>query len=136
MGLTKFLVEQKADINATNGKGQTPLHMSIEYDFYFQSKYLLDAKADPSAKNNDGHEALLGIDGTKTGSEAWDYPVVILKAAENDPEQLETALQALEKADLSGANKGDLAMAGMKKKKQCSDNWDAARFMAIMNKVQ
>merc|ERR1712039_736924 len=100
-----------------------------------RSKYLLEAKANPTAKNNDGHEAMLGIDGTKTGSEAWDYPIIILKAADNDKEQLEVAFKALEQADLSAANKGDLAMAGMKKKKECGANWDAARFMAIMNKL-
>ena len=49
---------------------------------YFQSKLLLDAKADPNITNTGGHTALTGLEGTKTGLDAWDNPMNILKAAE------------------------------------------------------
>merc|ERR1712039_861548 len=134
MNLLKFLVEQKADVNVQNGKGQTPLHMSIEYDFYFQSKYLLEAGANPKLTNTDGHEALIGIEGTRVGNLAWDNPVTILKAAKDDKAELDYGLDMLEKADVSTIDKGALAQTGMTKKKACKNNWDAQRFMEIMRK--
>ena len=82
MTLTKYILEQKADPSVQNFNGQTPLHMSVEYDMYFQSKLLLDAKADPNITNTAGHTALTGLEGTKTGLDAWDNPMNILKAAE------------------------------------------------------
>eukprot|EP00747_Dinoflagellata_sp_TGD_P029698 gnl/TRDRNA2_/TRDRNA2_134099_c0_seq1.p1 gnl/TRDRNA2_/TRDRNA2_134099_c0~~gnl/TRDRNA2_/TRDRNA2_134099_c0_seq1.p1 ORF type:complete len:276 (-),score=72.55 gnl/TRDRNA2_/TRDRNA2_134099_c0_seq1:63-890(-) len=133
--LTQQIVVKKADLSAQNGKGQTPLHMSIEYDFYFQSKYLLDKGANPKATNGDGVEAILGIDGKKTGTDAWDNPVTILKAASDDATELDIAFKALEAADASVIDKGALAGAGMKKKKLCTKHWDKDRFMAIMGKL-
>ena len=50
---------------------------------YFQSKLLLDAKADPNVTNQGGHKALTGLEGAKTGLDAWDNPMNILKAAED-----------------------------------------------------
>jgi len=133
--LTKWLLQVRADVNAQNGKGQTALHMSIEYDFYFQSLLLLEHGADASMANAEGHQALKGIDGTKEGSDAWDNPVTILKAAGNKEEELNLALTKLEEADPSTIDKAQLVQAGMAKKKLCKGNWDAARFMALMKKL-
>lgn len=133
--LVDYLLTQSAEINAANGKGQTPLHMSIEYDFYFQSKFLLDRGANPDAVNNEGHSAMTGVDGTKTGSDAWDNPITILQAASDDSHQLDVAFTALEGADVGSLDKAKLAMAGMKKKKECKVNWSSDRFTAIMNKI-
>lgn len=55
----------------------------VEYDMYFQSKLLLDAKADPNVTNAAGHAALKGLEGAKEGQDAWDNPMNILKAAED-----------------------------------------------------
>merc|ERR1712048_614769 len=93
--LTRYILAHSADVNAQNKKGQTALHMSVEYDFYFQSKALLDAGADKERLNQDGCKAILGIEGTKTGVEAWDNPVCILKAA-NEKAEFEEAFVALE----------------------------------------
>mmetsp|Transcript_53899 Transcript_53899/g.115764 ORF Transcript_53899/g.115764 Transcript_53899/m.115764 type:complete len:431 (+) Transcript_53899:117-1409(+) len=133
--LVEFLLAQKADVNAQNKKGQTPLHMSIEYDFYFQSKALLAAGANPELQNGDGHKAKLGIDGGKSGAEAWDNPVTILKAVTDTKDELEVAYTALETADIALIDKGSLAQAGIAKKKACSENWDANRFMKIMQRL-
>ncbi|CAD7932692.1 unnamed protein product [Amoebophrya sp. A120] len=78
--LTKFLVGKGANINAQNKKGQTALHMSVEYDFYYQNLFLLENGADKTLKNGDGHAAILGIDGGKSGVEAFDGPMIKLKA--------------------------------------------------------
>eukprot|EP00931_Biecheleriopsis_adriatica_P051178 TRINITY_DN29658_c0_g1_i1.p1 TRINITY_DN29658_c0_g1~~TRINITY_DN29658_c0_g1_i1.p1 ORF type:complete len:272 (+),score=76.77 TRINITY_DN29658_c0_g1_i1:26-817(+) len=136
LALTKFLVASGADVNAQNGKGQTALHMSIEYDFYFQSKWLMShAGADKSKLNNDGHPAILGIDGGKTGSDAWDVPMNILNAAGDDRDELEEAFAALEAAEVSTLDRAVLARAGLQKKKTCTEHWDNDRFMAIMKKL-
>jgi len=131
MGLVKFLVDQKADLNAQNKKGQTPLHMSVEYDYYFQSKFLLDSGADRTVKNGEGFEAITGIEGTKIDADAWDSPLTILKAA-TTKEEVDIALKALEGADLSKIDKAALAQTGMAKKKACKDVWDPDRFMNVM----
>merc|ERR1711971_560665 len=89
--LVRFLVDKKANLNCQNGKGQTPLHMTIKYDLYFLSKYLLDKGADPTIKNIDGHEALVGIDGDKVEAEAYDTPFLIFKGASDDKVELEIA---------------------------------------------
>lgn len=137
--LVKFLLSEKADPNVQNGKGQTPLHMTVEYDFYFLSKVLLDAGADPKKKNGDDHEALFGIDGGKKDKEAWDNPVTILKACQDDKAEIEFALSNLEKCAETDAgkamvDKGDLVGAGMTKKRTCPNNWDHKRFMACAGK--
>jgi len=135
MQLSEFIVGSKAEINARNKKGQTALHMSIEYDFYFQSKMLMSSGADPKIENGDGHAAITGIDGGKTGKEAWDNPVIIVKGANDNPEEIEFAFSTLESADPATIDKGLLAQTGMMKKKTCKTNWDAKRFLGIMQKL-
>ncbi|CAE7292335.1 ACBD6 [Symbiodinium natans] len=67
--LTQLLVAWKADVTVQNFKGQTPLHMSVEYDFHFISKLLLEKGAKPEVENADGCKAILGISGSKEGAE-------------------------------------------------------------------
>lgn len=133
--LVKLLISNKADLNVKNGKGNTALHMSVEYDFYFQSEVLINAGADRTATNAEGHQAVTGIEGSKIGTDAWDNPVNILKAAGDDPQQLGFALSAIEKASPDTIDKAQLAQAGMAKKRAFKANWDAARFMDIMKKL-
>lgn len=79
--LLKWLVEAKADINCQNGKGQTPLHMSLAYDFDEQAAYLVEMGADKTVTNKDGHKAWNGIDGDKNLEEAApEAPKVALEA--------------------------------------------------------
>ena len=50
-----MLVEAKADIDATNGKGQTPLHCACQKGWVEIAQYLVNANADinaPSEANN------------------------------------------------------------------------------------
>jgi len=133
--LVELLVKQKADVNCQNLKGQTPLHMSVKYDMFFVSKFFLDNGADPTRKNQEGHQAILGLDGDKCGADAWNAPVTVLKSAKDDAAELSIAFEALEKADAASMDKAALAQAGMAKKKECTQNWDQARFMALMKKL-
>lgn len=134
LDIVNKLMAAGAPLNAQNGKGQTALHMSVEYDFYFVSKALVDGGADPNLTNEDGNKAILGIEGSKTGQNAWDNQVTILKCA-NTREELDFAFQELEKglATPELISKADLIQAGMAKKKSpvCKDIWDHKRFMTL-----
>jgi hypothetical protein len=44
--IVKMLIDAGANVNAQNNNGLTALHMSVEYDYYFTSKVLLEAGAD------------------------------------------------------------------------------------------
>jgi len=133
--LVKQLLEEKADVNAQNFKGQTPLHMSIEYDFYFQSVQLLEAGADRGAVNADGHPAIKGIEGGKEGADAWDSPLTILKAAGDDRDELDFAMSKLEQVDPADVDKALVVQAGMAKRKCCKDHWNADRFADIIRRL-
>mmetsp|Transcript_50487 Transcript_50487/g.117866 ORF Transcript_50487/g.117866 Transcript_50487/m.117866 type:complete len:317 (+) Transcript_50487:99-1049(+) len=126
------LLSMGVSVNVQNEKGQTPLHMSAEYDFYFVCKALLGANADVSIENKDGKKAIAGIEGTKVGSKAYDNPVNILKSASTS-EQLEEAFLKLEDAAAKGGevDKAELIQTGMQKKKAGKDNWDHKRFMQL-----
>ncbi|CAE7553565.1 ACBD6 [Symbiodinium sp. CCMP2456] len=132
--LTQLLIAWKADVTAQNFKGQTPLHMSVEYDFYFISKLLLEKGAKREVENSDGCQAILGISGSKEGAEAWDVPINILKNAANK-EEVELAYKALEGADPTSLDKASLARIGMLKAKEMPDVWDKGRFVELLNKV-
>lgn len=135
IALTKYLLEKGVEPNAQNFNGQTALHMSVEYDMYFQSKLLLEAKADPNIANKAGHSALTGLEGSKTGLDAWDNPMNILKAAEDKEEEMSAAFEALEKADPKDLDRSILAQTGMKKRKQCPKHWQPERFKEIVQKL-
>mmetsp|Transcript_119915 Transcript_119915/g.339920 ORF Transcript_119915/g.339920 Transcript_119915/m.339920 type:complete len:201 (-) Transcript_119915:252-854(-) len=128
MDICKFLAEEKADVNAQNKKGQTPLHMSIEYDFYYQTKmFINEFKADTEAVNGEGHKAITGIDGQKLGAEAWDSPVTIFKAS-GTQEELEFAFEEMTKAAKDKPEslcKAAVVQTGMAKKKNCAA-WNEA----------
>merc|ERR550537_2033473 len=132
MELTKFLLTKRANVNAQNSKGQSALHMSVEYDFYYQTKFLLEQGADKGLKNNDGHQALTGIEGSKVELEAWDNPVTILKAS-TTKEELESALRNLEQLDdTSIVDKAALVQVGMQKRRLINQNWDHSRFLSLV----
>eukprot|EP00440_Ansanella_granifera_P031724 gb/GFBE01034433.1/.p1 GENE.gb/GFBE01034433.1/~~gb/GFBE01034433.1/.p1 ORF type:complete len:109 (+),score=47.81 gb/GFBE01034433.1/:1-327(+) len=108
--------------------------MSVEYDFHFISKLLLESGADREALNGDGFKAILGISGTKEGAEAWDAPLNIMKNA-SSKEDFALAFEALEAVDPTTLDKASLARVGMMKGKECPDAWDKARFVELMGKV-
>lgn len=135
MDLVKLIVQNGAELNFQNQKGQTALHMSVAYDLYSITKFLLDKGADPKIKNDDGHEALCGIEGDKTGPEAWDSPLTMLKDAGDDKKELQTAFEALEGAAPGSIDKASLVQTGLQKKKECPNNWDHARFVTLMKKL-
>ena len=92
MNIVRWLVEEcKVDVNSQNGKGQTPLHMSVAYDFYFVTKLLLKNNAKQDVKNGDDNLAITGIDGDHelgNPKTSWDAPINSLKAVSSQEEML------------------------------------------------
>jgi len=128
-----MLITWKADVRAQNLKGQTPLHMSVEYDFHFISKLLLDEGAEREVENADGCKAIQGISGSKEGADAWDAPMNVMKDAASK-EEVELAFAALE-ADTASLDKASLARLGMMKAKALKGDWDKSRFVELLSKV-
>lgn len=132
--IVQKLLSVGSPVNAQNGKGQTPLHMTVEYDMHFVTLCLLENGADKNLANDDGHKAILGIDGGKVGLEAWDNPVTILRSAGCE-EELKIAFEALDKALATPdiVSKEQLIVVGMAKKKSPATQaiWDHKRFMKL-----
>jgi len=137
LALTKHIVEKLgADVNITNGKGNTALHMSVEYDFYKQTVYLRSKGGKDDIKNSDGSQAIFGLGDTKRGDEAWDSPLTILKACDDDPADIKAALDNVLEQSKKGNNvdKGNLVGTALQKKKQYK-NWDQAAFQALVKQL-
>lgn len=128
-GLVRILLENRALVNGQNKKGQSALHMSVEYDFYFQTKVLLEAGADRDQTNVDGHPAILGINGGKEGQEAWDCALTMFRASWC-VEEMEEAFVALEAATPREVSTESLAEVAEKKCKEAY--WDQARYERIV----
>jgi len=137
LAITKWLVGKGAEIDGKNGKDNTALHMSIGYDFYKQSEFLIEAGADKTAKNAEGKESLFGIDGDKTGATGYGGGLYQLAACETAAEA-EAALDAVSKLDASEVDKASLVQMGMKKKKGLDGKpnawWPSAKFMEVVRK--
>lgn len=137
MDILVQMIKAGAPLNVNNGKGQTPLHMCVEYDFYFVSRMLIDAGADKELVNEDGHKAIAGIEGTKIDGEAWDNPVTILRAA-TTAEEFKVAFSFLEEALKTPeiVSKEKLIAVGLNKKKSPITQacWDHKTFMSLAAK--
>jgi len=135
LDIVKLLIEEYgADVNCTNKKSQTPLHMSIAYDLYDVCQYILDAGADREKENVDGHKAITGIDGDHVGKWEWGSPMHAFKAI-SDEESMKAAFDALEATDDTMLDKLSLAQTGLRLKKTLADVWDADRFQAIVKRA-
>jgi len=112
--LVQMLIKNKANVNAQNGTGTTALAMALQYDYWYSAKMLIDAGADVSIKNNEGHAAGTGIEGDKTID---NYVHALADAAST--KELEFAMAQLEVQSGSalGIDKVELVQTGMGKKR-------------------
>lgn len=108
--VTAMLIEHGADVNAQNGKGQTALHMAMSYDYYRVVRMLLDGGADKEKLNDDGFEAVKGLEGNKT------MGLVCFSSCENG-EDIDEALTMVE-GELAVTDKVDFIKAGLNLKKR------------------
>lgn len=115
--LLELLISKKCKVNAQNNKGQTALHMAIEYDYYPCVKKLLESGADPEVTNQDGHPAKLGIDGGKV--------LAMVQLTSEDQSDMKVALDALLGSPDSRAkiDKASLVQIRIKQKKENGAAW-------------
>jgi hypothetical protein len=106
--------------------------MAVAYDSYFVVEALLAGNADPTIKNEAGNESLTGLDGDKTGSDAWDSGFNMLQSADTAA-MAEAALAKIE-ANPEGVDKAKFAQTGMKKKKQIKD-FPKEKFTEVMKSL-
>jgi len=137
--LVRFLVNDlNCFLDTQNKVGNTALHMSVEYEYYQINKTLVDADADTSIVNGDGHPAIEGISGSKVGLSAWDNPVTMMKTVQDDVESLEEVFRVLEGCTKGDLKKEELVRIGMTKKKELrawKDGGFQARFMSTAAKL-
>jgi ankyrin repeat protein len=56
--MVEFLLTNKADVNARNDNGDTPLHLAAEFGRKEVVEFLLTNKADVNARDNNGETPL------------------------------------------------------------------------------
>ena len=130
LDIVLFLVSMHADLNAQNLKGNTALHMAVQYDYYDCAKALLDAGADRELVNGGGWPTYKGIDGDKT------LAVAALISA-TTAEQVSNAFKMCEE-DISSIEKASFVAAGLRTKKSLGSSWTQElqdKFKSIMNKL-
>ena len=65
VNVAELLVAKKAEVNAKDDKGDTPLHSAAKYDHKDVAEFLLANKADVNAQNNSGNMPLHAAAGFK-----------------------------------------------------------------------
>jgi len=112
--IVKLLIELNAAVNSQNQSGNTPLHMSIEYDYYELSKLLVEAGGDLEISNQKNIPSKKGIEGTKN------YLFMPLLTAQS-PAEISAVLNECLK-HLSELEKSSFAGMGLRTKKQLGTN--------------
>jgi ankyrin repeat protein len=129
--LCALMVSKGAKVNAQNGTGTTPLHMALEYDYWFIAKHLMENGADTSIENQDGNKAGAGIGGEKSID---DFVPALITADTAD--EVNFALDKIK--EQSGVDKAALVQAGMAKKRSAKDIWSGdiqTKFMEIVKSL-
>jgi chemotaxis protein histidine kinase CheA len=91
----KLLIAKHAEINAVNVKNNTALHMALGYDYDECAEFLVDAGADPTIVNEEGHAAKNGLEGDK-GPDGFVTPLNELREARSVEQSL-SALNRIER---------------------------------------
>eukprot|EP00397_Hematodinium_sp_SG-2012_P020310 GEMP01020917.1.p1 GENE.GEMP01020917.1~~GEMP01020917.1.p1 ORF type:complete len:203 (+),score=37.36 GEMP01020917.1:58-666(+) len=138
IAIVEYLISKHgAKANVQNFKGNTPLHMTVEYDMYYLTVYLLSKGADEHLKNDENSEAIRGIANSKVGLDAWNSAFTIFKASSDDAAEIQNGFEALRSAISRGddLDKGAIIAAGIQKKKLFKKNWDHATFTDIVRQL-
>jgi len=125
-------------VNAQNKKGQTALHMAVEYDYYWIARTLMENGANGQITNADGHKAENGIEGQKKGLNATAAFTSAQTKKEIDS-ALDLILKQLEDNPESAADidKAEIVQAFMKNKKDTA-KWTPeidAKCKLVISKV-
>lgn len=130
----ELLLKYNADPNAQNGKGNTPLHMALSYDYYDCAKLLLAKGAREDIVNTAGFPANRGLEGDKCIALA----ALIASEKTKDKAQVVAALDMCANS-ISSLTKAGFAGAGFKAKKALGDQWTEdvqEKFKAIVDQLE
>jgi hypothetical protein len=137
--IVRYLVEGlRCSVSARNRAGNTALHMGVEYDYYKINQILVNAGADYSIENGEGHPAIQGISGSKVGRNAWDNPVTIMKTVDDDVHALDAVFSLLESWSAGDIKKEELVRVGLARRKELrawTDGHFQGRFVRAVAKV-
>lgn len=113
--LLKLFVEYKADVNAMNKDGDTPLHLALGYDHFDCAIQLKISGADDCIENAKGIPARLGSDGNKS------YGVAAI-ASSTTVKQLDIAFKICD-SSVADINEGALVEASDKAREAIGNKW-------------
>eukprot|EP01031_Cornospumella_fuschlensis_P028290 gene28290-34158_t len=128
--LVELLIRKKCEVNATNMKGNTALHMAIGYDYYDTAQMLIKAGGDLEAVNEMGVPAKFGLEGDKALGIAR---LATAASVEDVAEGFDLCEQVVEKL-----NRVSFAQAGLKAKKALAADWTPElqnRFKSITARI-
>jgi ankyrin repeat protein len=114
--LVSLILRHRADVNAQNNNGQTPLHMAVSYDLDDVEAVLRQAGAKGSILNAAGFPADAGVDGDVDQRRAL--------TAFQQAETTQQMVQALTRIITVGkGDTGSIAKAGLEKKRTLKAQW-------------
>jgi hypothetical protein len=136
--ILKVLVEKGADVNAQNGGGQTPLHMTVSYDIEECVAFLKSHGAKGDVKNKEGHRAEHGLSGEKDRSSAAGQ-MDALKCADSEKALKHALDELLKHAKKGHLDKAVFPGAGLKVKKAKAEMWTEEvqkKFVAVVQEIK
>jgi hypothetical protein len=114
--LVSLILRHRADVNAQNNNGQTPLHMAVAYDLDDVEEVLRNAGARGDIKNSSGFPADLGIDGDLEQRRA----LQAFQKAETTPDLIDALTRI---CSLGDGDTAKIAKFGLEKKRNLKPQW-------------
>ena len=129
--IVELLIKMKCKLDEVNCKGNTALHMALEYDYYAVARALIDAGADANLLNQSGSPANRGIEGGKSLAGCAFYSAKTVA-------EIKESFALLKENDNLGLDKAAYVALGMKHKKNFGAEWTPdlqQSFKEILGKI-
>lgn len=129
--IVELLIKLDCKLDEVNCKGNTALHMAVEYDYYQVSQSLIAAGANIALNNQSGFPATKGIEGGKSLAGCAFYSAKTIQ-------EIKHAFTMLNDSDNLGLDKAAYVSLGMKHKKNFGSEWTSelqANFKDILQKI-
>lgn len=129
--IVELLIKLNCLLDEINCKGNTALHMAIEYDYYAVSTALIAAGANVNIANQSGFPATRGIEGGKSLAGCAFYSAKTIK-------EIKDAFALLNESDTLGLDKAAYVTLGLKHKKNFGSEWTPElqnNFKEILGKM-
>jgi len=135
MVVTKLLINEGADLRMKNKDGDTALHLSMEYEYFEQTRFLLEKGADKNILNEKGNRAITGQSGGRVGLYKWEGPVQMLVEAQ-DKFSVNKAYAAIQSYTGNCPDVARLIKLGFQRHKELGPGkWDDEKWTACTNKL-